>query len=139
MSKLGLASGLLRHTDYTIQRKLLYADQNLFMTTLASKPLTLRQELEGRLQVLSHSLQEKLEHMKMLKDERKALFYNAYPSWTSRSHAENEGDRRLVASIEAAVLRKVAKMSMGYRKDNYQNPMVSFRRDLICLAGDFSS
>ena len=75
----------------------------------------------------------------LTEDERKALFYNAYPSWTSRSHAENEGDRRLVASIEAAVLRKVADMSIGYRKDNYQNPMVSFRRDLICLAGDFPS
>ena len=75
----------------------------------------------------------------LTEDERKALFCHTYPSWTSRSHAENEGDRRLVASIEAAVLRKVAKMSMGYRKDNYQNPMVSFRRDLICLAGDFPS
>ncbi|MBI4090775.1 MAG: fatty acid desaturase [Candidatus Komeilibacteria bacterium] len=74
LSKLGLAKGLLRHTEYTIQQKLLLADQKLFLTTLATQPLTRKQELEARLHTLYVSLQEKMERMKTLRDERRAAF-----------------------------------------------------------------
>ncbi|MEK7583871.1 MAG: acyl-CoA desaturase, partial [Patescibacteria group bacterium] len=74
LSKLGLARGLRRHTTYVIQRKLLFADQQLFLTVLAGKALARKQELEARVQTLSLSLQEKLQRIKTLADERRAAF-----------------------------------------------------------------
>lgn len=74
LSKLGLARGLLRHNEFTIRQKLLLADQDLFLKTLANKPLTHRQELEQRIHSLSLSLQEKLVRMKLIAEERKAAF-----------------------------------------------------------------
>src|SRR3989344_7612145 len=74
LSKLGLAYGLRRHTTYVIQRKLLFADQQLFLTTLAGHALARKQELEDRVQILSLSLQEKLQRIKTLADERREAF-----------------------------------------------------------------
>jgi len=74
LSKLGLAHGLRRHTTYVIQRKLLFADQQLFLNVLAGKALARKQELEDRVQILSLSLQEKLQRIKTLADERREAF-----------------------------------------------------------------
>ena len=72
LHRLGLASRLLRHSDYAIRRKLLLADQRLFLATLASQALERKHELEVVIQQLAASLEEKLRRMKTLADERRA-------------------------------------------------------------------
>ncbi len=74
LSQLGLASGLLRHSDYAIRRKLLLADQQLFLATLSSKAHARKQELIVAMQQLAASLEEKLQRMKVLVEERRAAF-----------------------------------------------------------------
>lgn len=74
LSKVGLASKLLQYSDFAIQQKLLLADRNLFLKALSERMYSRKQELEMNIHVLADSIQQKIQQLKSLSEERKNAF-----------------------------------------------------------------
>jgi stearoyl-CoA desaturase (delta-9 desaturase) len=74
LSKLGLASSLLRYPEHAIQERLLLADKQLFLDKLSERAYARKAELEDQVQQLAVSIQEKLHHMRALAEQKRAAF-----------------------------------------------------------------